>query len=274
MSKVCITIPVYKDQISLEEKASLLQCCRILGHYVIYLICPASLDISSYTKLMEKMGVEHKSLRFSDSYFEDIHGYNKLLLSKVFYQQIKYDFFLIYQLDAWVFRDELIYWCEQGYDYIGAPWVKDYTNSGKYDGFIGVGNGGLSLRRTKAIIRVLNSFALTQSIKQTFEEVKNRKTKIKKLRGYLKSFYLIIFHHNTFFLLNRYKFNEDYFWGEIAGRAFKWFKVAPISDALSFSFEMYPIESYVLNNNKLPFGCHAWEKYQKGFWKTYIKLDD
>lgn len=28
---------------------------------------------------------------------------------------------MIYQLDAWVFNDELSSWCSLGYDYIGAP---------------------------------------------------------------------------------------------------------------------------------------------------------
>ena len=30
---------------------------------------------------------------------------------------------LIYQLDAYVFKDELLNWANKGYDYIGAPWL-------------------------------------------------------------------------------------------------------------------------------------------------------
>ncbi len=30
---------------------------------------------------------------------------------------------LIYQLDAYVFKGEWLFWANQEYDYIGAPWI-------------------------------------------------------------------------------------------------------------------------------------------------------
>jgi hypothetical protein len=47
-------------------------------------------------------------------------------LSEEFYQAFTdFEFMLIYQLDAFVFRDELADWCRSGYEYIGAPWLRD-----------------------------------------------------------------------------------------------------------------------------------------------------
>ena len=42
-------------------------------------------------------------------------------------------------------------------------------------------------------------------------------------------------------------------------------------DALRFSFEVNPKSLYKMNNDKLPFGCHGWRKYDPDFWKQFIK---
>lgn len=44
------------------------------------------------------------------------------MLEADFYRRFgKYKYMLIYQLDAFVFSDKLLDFCEMGYDYIGAP---------------------------------------------------------------------------------------------------------------------------------------------------------
>jgi hypothetical protein len=40
--------------------------------------------------------------------------------------------------------------------------------------------------------------------------------------------------------------------------------------ALKFGFEQHPQLCYELNNQQLPFGCHAWEKYDYEFWEKYM----
>lgn len=45
------------------------------------------------------------------------------MLSAEFYERfLAWDYILLCQTDAFVFRDELADWCARGYDYIGAPW--------------------------------------------------------------------------------------------------------------------------------------------------------
>jgi hypothetical protein len=80
-----------------------------------------------------------------------------------FYEVFRqYEYMLIYQLDCWVFRDELEMWCDKGYDYIGAPFfVKWFVDRGIY-----VGNGGFSLRKISNIIEYLK---------------RNNKSKLKQL---------------------------------------------------------------------------------------------
>lgn len=52
--------------------------------------------------------------------------------------------------------------------------------------------------------------------------------------------------------------NEDAFW---ASHNSDQFHVAPMDVALKFSFERDVRRCFKLNSNELPFGCHAWEKY-------------
>ncbi|MGN0155975.1 MAG: DUF5672 family protein [Lachnospiraceae bacterium] len=73
-------------------------------------------------------------------------------------------------------------------------------------------------------------------------------------------------------LLNKNKIcneqNEDIFFSTSAGDDFN---VAPIDVALKFSFERQVRECYEKNQYELPFGCHAWEKYDLEFWKPFIE---
>jgi hypothetical protein len=48
------------------------------------------------------------------------------------------------------------------------------------------------------------------------------------------------------------------------------FSVAPVEKAIGFSFEKLPQKLYNLNHNNLPFGCHAWFKYDFDFWEPFI----
>ena len=88
------------------------------------------------------------------------HGVHitRLCMSNCFYEAFKqYDYMLIAQTDTWIFRDELQYWCDKGYDYIGAPlchYCKNVDNCNYIEDPVDViiGNGGLSLRRIEKFI--------------------------------------------------------------------------------------------------------------------------
>ena len=55
-----------------------------------------------------RSGVQLGLLRFSDHWFHRVSTYNKLMLSLDFYVRFSaYGYLLVYQLDAWVFSDEL-----------------------------------------------------------------------------------------------------------------------------------------------------------------------
>ena len=81
-----------------------------------------------------------------------MNRYNKLKKSKFFYRLFsEYDFILTYELDSYVFRNELRTWVAKEYDYIGAPWPPFYVNRENKKDLVRVGNGGFSMRSNKFI---------------------------------------------------------------------------------------------------------------------------
>jgi hypothetical protein len=267
-----IIIPIYKlfSDLTGNEIKSIVQCLRVLNKHHITFICQESFsDIYLYNELAiaENKIVEFK--QFKKVYFDNIEGYNRLLLSKYFYDSFcKYDNMLIYQTDAYVFSDQLDFWCEQGYDYIGAPWFDGYSTPSSTK-LIGVGNGGFSLRNIQKSIEILRRYSKVKIIFFLYKSLKiKRLSKIITLIKKININSRIIESGNI--ILDYSNIKEDGFWAEYISSLFLDFKVATIDDATRFSFEVNPKLLFELNEYQLPFGCHAWEKYDYSFWKNYI----
>ncbi|GAB3568171.1 hypothetical protein GCM10027578_20380 [Spirosoma luteolum] len=257
---VNVVIPVYKPQLTPYEQIALTQCMRVLGHYPVVLAAPQSLDLTAYRALYPNLTVR----TFDDRYFTNIQSYNQLMLSTVFYEAFTdQTYMLIYQLDAFVFQDDLADWCSRGYDYIGAPWLRDCDFSGwrdeawfnlkkqaatlldlkKTDGVTpreivsqnAVGNGGFSLRRVPSMLQVLGRFR-------------------RKIAQYEQN--------------HTYHFNEDAFWGIEVNRYWPQLRIPSFRTALRFSVEFFPeraVDYY--NQGQLPFGCHAWDIHGTAYWR-------
>lgn len=96
------------------------QIREVLGDHELCLLCPESLDVQFYLKVIPKLGIK----RMSDHYFDNVREYNRLRKNVKLYEAFAgYSHVLFHELDAFVFRDELHHWCQQSVDYIGAPWV-------------------------------------------------------------------------------------------------------------------------------------------------------
>lgn len=258
MKKVAVIVPIYREPTALED-ISLQQCFKVLAKsHPIFCVKPNTLNLNTPYPF-------NKFISFDDTYFKDIAGYNKLMLSEEFYEAfLDYEYILIYQLDAFVFKDELTNWCKKNIDYVGAPWLRhkypDFIKSVK-NSFLGyihrkfdikqkntsvptdlqreykVGNGGLSLRRTQIF------YALTQR----FQE---------KIKEYL--------------LQTAANLNEDVFWSIEVNRKKKHLKIPSYKEAVYFAFEVPVDRAFELTNNRLPFGCHAWNKNLDA-WRSVFK---
>ncbi len=262
---VAVVIPVYKSTMNADEEKSLNRCIKVLGKFPLILVCPQCLNLSNY-----ELHIPHNTnftiQRFPDKFFKDIQGYNNLLLSTAFYKRFNlYQYILIYQLDAWVFKNELEHWCQKGYDYIGAPWFKGFGKATENE-FIGVGNGGFSLRKVKSHLRVLNSFKYVYSPNYYLQKFLNNRS----WETFVTFVENITIKNNFFHALNSYDSNEDLFFGGGASKAFKWFNVPDLQTALKFAVEINP-SHFITDAEHVPFGCHAWEKYEPEFWQDLMK---
>jgi Protein of unknown function (DUF5672) len=259
LKTVCVVIPIYRTELSASEFTALERCVSVLGNHPIILFKPERLDIAPLTERFPQLGCEN----FRDDFFVGVAGYNRLLLSDEFYARFsQYQFMLVYQLDAFVFSDQLLDWCSRGYDYIGAPWLpKGGTPNLPRRIALGlrrkvyrwfdihnrhsqlthdvqlrysVGNGGFSLRRIERMRKVLA-----------------------KLHERAEPYRLGV----------RRSWGEDLFFSIEANRYRRNVRIPVVAEAIKFSWETNLEAAAQLSNDKLPFGCHAWDKLHRNEWQ-------
>ncbi|RZI81728.1 MAG: hypothetical protein EOP38_18285 [Rubrivivax sp.] len=240
MSSIVVLIPVYQPELSPADRFSLQHsvACLKPGRTVCF-IGPEGLDMSAYAADFPGIPL----IAFDKVCFESIKGYNRLLMSPVFYERFAaFEFMLILQTDAILLRDELDDWIAKPYDYVGAPWpdgVEIVVNLDRFTGEhakkvkVHVGNGGLSLRRNQACIALLSEFP--QAL--------------------------------DFFI--RTGSSEDLFFS-IMGSLSSSFVIPNEIVASTFSLELKPEHYHHINQQKPPMGGHAWLKYNQPFWLSLL----
>lgn len=266
---VSVVIPLYKNFSSLSdyEYISLSQCKKILANHPVCFIGSKNLDMHPYIDFFDNN--ENISYKTYDlKYFADIIGYNELCLSFFFYNDFKdFKYILIYQLDAFVFKDELEYWYKKEKDYIGAPLFESYTLASEDNFIVGVGNGGFSLRNAKKFYKILRKIKKINCFYKGIKKIKFlRDDQAKRLT---KLFFGLKQGIETDFIFGKISINEDIFWSQQIPHLFN-LNIPTSSESMKFSFEVNPSLLYEMNEQQLPFGCHAWEKYEPYFWKQFI----
>lgn len=267
MKLVVVVIPVHSSTPSEYELASFVQCFRILHNHPIKVLAPVNLNLEKYKEIVPVFDV----IFIEPHWQSGIENYNTLKIDPFFYDLFKgYKFLLTYELDAWVFKDELAYWCGKNYDYIGAPWFEGW-HSGETLKMTGVGNSGFSLRNVQTSLRILRRLTLLNKLRNFWFV-----TKIQALLPFqkfvmLRTYFKVLNYPelNNLLLFKQYN-NEDFYWGDIIRKIFADYKVSPLRHAIEFSFEANPQYLFEMNNQQLPFGCHAWNRYNPEFWKQFI----
>ena len=153
---VCVVVPVYKSEMSASEQDSLRACFSVLAprHDVVF-VCGDGFDASA---IPEEYHSVSRFERFPDKYFSSVQDYSALMASPDFYSRfMAYTHILVYQLDGYVFRDDLMdRWVV--YDYVGAPWCFLCGACASADIPGRVGNGGVSLRNVRRCLDVVRYF--------------------------------------------------------------------------------------------------------------------
>jgi hypothetical protein len=259
-----IALFVHKADPTDLELISFQQCFRILGHYPIKVIVPKGLNVNKYQAVVS----DFSTLEIDPKWQKSVLNYNKLKLSYYFYDLFQeYEFLLTYELDAFVFKDDLKFWCEKAYDYIGAPWFEGYDKPKTK--LIGVGNSGFSLRNIKSVKDAIKKIYYKDPSEIYAGRLKKLQIGLlKRPYGYIKSKL-----GENYSIQHATGIHEDMVISQIIPLKCYPFNIAPVEDAIAFSFEVNPSVLYKLNNEQLPMGCHAWWRYDIDFWRPFIERE-
>lgn len=263
---VAVVVPMRKRlELTPDEQISLRHLLYFLGRYEKYIVVPSSLKIH-----WPDFGVK----RFDDRFFGSAAAYIRMTLSPEFYEAFSdYRYILIYHLDALVFSDQLTQWCDRDFDYVGAPWVvhedAPYAGRKAFEGK--VGNGGFSLLKIESVLKVIYSQRYCIDPREYWESHYSSKPRLvrfcnlpKKYFKYLKQF------NNARWEISRWNNSDDSFFANRSTHYDPSFKIPSVEVALGFAFECLPRYCFELNNRTLPFGCHAWARYEREFWEPYL----
>lgn len=232
--QAAVVIPLYRERLTDLEEISLTQAFRILNAYDICFVMPESLHIGDIIgKMADGAGGSWRirEERFRDGYFDGVSAYNRLMLTEEFYRRFS------------------------GYEYILIYQLDAFVFSDKLRMFCGLGydyigapwiDGSFYYKDREAKVWYVGNGGLSLRRVESFIEVLER--------------------HRDMLPYN--KIPEDQFFSMMEGGSFH---IAPVETALEFSFEMNVERCYGMNGGRLPFGCHAWHRFNLPFWKPRIE---
>jgi len=263
---VTVVIPIYKTELSAIERWAVARNLSLLApNHEIAIVCPQDLDITPLNTLFELNSNRCHIERFAPAFFDGRLGYNQLMLSQDFYSRFhNSQFVVICQTDVVLFHDNLDYWCSLNYDYIGAPWLPAPSDVQGWNlarravyklrrgwarlrgGFHPVllkwkmGNGGFSLRRVEAMLRVLD-----QHPDQMAKMAKNS---------------------------NRTANFEDVVWSVRVNELWPGtLNIPDYATAARFAFDGHPDMALRFTSGELPMGAHAFYRNRnRKFWSKFL----
>jgi hypothetical protein len=226
-TNTCIVVPVYRDRPEAWELLSLSQLARRLGHHYIVLLAPMGLSVGEYVKILGDREVCYFDPAFFRARDGGRYSYSALMVSEHFYGRFAaWEHILIHQTDAFVFDDQLEKWTESAFDYIGPPFV---ANRGGSKVIVDGVNGGFSLRRVEAFLRVLRQARRLSGISRLLVPHSNARSLRRARQG---------------------RMMEDIYWSTAP------IAVAPWPEAVKFAFESGLELLKNTYRDRIPFGCH------------------
>jgi hypothetical protein len=267
MTGVAVVVPVSGPAFTRDEELSLRHLEHYLGKYDRYFVAPRGWRI-------RRAGFE--TVHFPARYFGSAQAHSQLQLSEDFYARFEsYKYILMYHLDALVLSDRLSYWCATDVDFVGAPWLPCHDSPWVTEAR--VGNSGFALMKVESFLRVIRSPRRAVDPEEYWQRLCASTPRYRRLlqlpRRYLKRFRMF---NGAKWEMRRWPRkgagpgNCDYFWAERAANYWPAFRIASVEQALAFAFEAAPRLCFELNGRRLPFGAHAWTRYDRSFWEPHL----
>jgi hypothetical protein len=231
----------------------------------IVIVSPKSVDTQAYEEFLPGA----TDMKVDDHWMNSIRAYNRMMISPLLYNSLPgYTHMLLHEPDAILLSDQLEDWCAQPYDYIGAPWVN--LDHSQYGGNIDNPhvNGGLSLCNLETMRFVTSSWKRWHSLRVRTDLLAGFThgdwMRVRKALlviypgGLLRGAYL------------SFPWNWDKFFFSVVPALIPEFRIAPPSVRVSFSWEFGYDICMKINQGRLPFGVHAWAKYDFKFLKSHL----
>ncbi len=253
--QICVIIPIYKKCFSEEEERAVrLNLKKLQGTDIVF-AAPQGIEEQYYRG--EFPGVDF--VYFSKYFFKRIAGYNKLMLSSVFYQAFEqYKYICICQPDVLILKNKIALEeiMELEYDYIGAAWQTE-VNCCIFDRRFDVSKRTVLVNRKLRKIRhrIFKTYRLT---------VGNGGLSLRKTAACKK----LLEEHKIYKFI--WRENEDKFFACIGEYKDTKFKVANKETADSFALEHFAKKA--IDNGKIPFGIHAYKKYYPNVIEEHPEL--
>lgn len=167
---VTVLIPLFGHPLTPVEAYALASCHKHLGDFPITFLKSDTLPLSDE---LRDICPNADAVSIDPRYLASRRGYTKLLLSGELYDQFSWSrYLLIMELNGSISRNELGYWCRQGYDFIQSFPEHDQPtsflqslprrfNPGRYLSAESEGSAtfersnGVSLRRVKAFEKLV-----------------------------------------------------------------------------------------------------------------------
>lgn len=266
-----MVIPHPNTDLTASQQFSIQTCLSALGGYPVFYLTKKSAPVESLASYLNRIQI----IQVDDERMADIESYSKFLISPEFYSLFaQFEYILVHQLDVVVFEDRLLEWCDKGYDYVGPPMFQgDEPQPLLWQ----AGNGGFSLRKTSAFLELLSS----RKVFPKFDYYR-------PLRAELGVFYLLVLRlmlqfsqtwlaqyfpglFRWFFITTSKSIHEDAYFAFFAAFFMENWSMPTAGESADFGFDRCPKTAYAINGNKIPFGCHAWEKYDKAFIEELLE---
>jgi hypothetical protein len=268
---VAIVVPLStRPTLTADEQTSLRHLTHFLGGYDKY-------TVASPQATIELDGFQMK--RLPGKFFGSLAAINNLWYAPEFFKAFTdYKFIFWYHLDCLVLSDQLPEWCAADLDYIGPPWIQ--CPDSPWVEKPRVGNGGFALVKVETFLKVLYN-RYEKEPKTYWADLAARNNR--RLVPFVRVLELVQRHYRGSRMVNRLlqswnvmqnpeqnSRNSDYFWSDRAVAYLPEFKVATLEQGLRFGFEAGPRTCFEMNGRRMPFGCHAWPRYDRRFWEPFL----
>lgn len=274
-SQVIVLVPTHLERLDKELAATLLHNATQLEGYKLEVILPETCNASWYEAFFAEHGINGTIRLVRAEYFGSPAAVNRMGTDPAFYRMYEeFDFVLICHLDAWVFRDQLAYWMDEGYDFIGAPLFLPENDKVHFLQRMAPfgGNGGLSLRRVVSCIRILETFQpgfdLWRIAQAVWFLMRNRQWRFISILFRL----LRELSQDWRSTCEKYNIYEDVFFTIIAPLCGNRISIPSSRTAMKFACEVnYPLFQKELFRLEPPLGIHGYDKYVDTDYLDYVR---